>query len=192
MPNPDARRWNKRYAVEGKDRISNTPSRLLVQFAHLLPKQGLALDAACGLGNNGRYLATTGLVVIGLDISIIGLTMAVNLSRQQNLPFYGAVIDLNNLWLPKDNFDLIINFRYLERSTLPMYQQALKPGGMIIYETFVTADQQIEHPEYYLRPGELLKAFAQYIIIYHAQKPEKHRVMEQFIARKPHSNSCSN
>lgn len=191
MPYPDARRWDARYAQE-KDRwLEHEPRRLLVEFVHLLPESGLALDAASGVGVNSLFLARRGLRVIALDISEIALSLALKHARAEGLPVSAAVYDLSAPWLPKAAFDVILNFHFLERATLPVFREALKPGGLLYFETFMKIGDEIEQPEYYLDPGELLAAYRDFEII-HSQEmrlpaTENHppRGMAQLVARKP-------
>jgi SAM-dependent methyltransferase len=191
MPHPDAERWNKRYEAEGQSWLANSPRRLLLEQAHLLPERGLALDAAAGVAVNGRFLAERGLHVIALDIAEVGLRLARQEAQARSLPLEAAVLDLAHLWLPAGTFDVILNFRFLERSTLPVYHRALKPGGLLFFETFVAAEGSLSHPDYYLQPGELRAACADFVIIHtaHWQTPtggtHAARTVEQLVARKP-------
>lgn len=187
MPHPDARRWNQRYREEGHQRVNKPPNRLLVANRPHLPERGLALDAACGLGVNCRYLASLGLTVLGLDISLVGLRMGLQAAHDRGVDFAAAVVDLQRLWLPEAHFDLIVNFRYLERGTFPLYDRALKPGGLLVFETFLYTEQAAgasDNPEHYLRPGELRRAFAGYEVLHSGRHAAHDRTLEQLVARK--------
>jgi SAM-dependent methyltransferase len=191
MPQPDAERWNKRYEEEGQSWLGRSPRRLLLEQAHLLPERGLALDAAAGVAVNGRFLAERGLRVIALDIAEVGLRLARQEAQARSLPLEAAVLDLAHLWLPANTFDVILNFRFLERATLPVYHRALKPGGLLFFETFVAAEGNLPHSDYYLQPGELRASYADFVILHSAQQQtpasDAHpaRTVEQFVARKP-------
>ncbi len=191
MPHPDARRWDERYAQE-KDRwLDHDPRQLLVEYAHLLPKHGLALDAASGVGVNSLFLARRGLHVIALDISEIALRLAIRQARAEGLSLSAAVYDLSSPWLPTSFFDVILNFHFLERATLPSFRRALKPGGLLFFETFMKTGGEIDQPEYYLEPGELQAAYQDFEIIHTREMllpaTENHppRGMAQLVARKP-------
>jgi hypothetical protein len=97
---------------------------------------------------------------------MIALQMAMERARQEQLTFAAAVLDLSNPWLPPDHFDVIANFRFLERATFPVYRQALKTGGLIFFETFLKLEPELPNPGYYLDPGELLSAFQDYEILH--------------------------
>jgi hypothetical protein len=45
IDHPDAMKWNGRYQTECSYRQQRSPSQLLQDFAHLLPKNGPVLDA---------------------------------------------------------------------------------------------------------------------------------------------------
>lgn len=190
MGQSDATRWNQRYAKDGGIWQGRQPRDMLVQFAHLLPSSGLALDAAAGVALHGLFLAKRGLHVIALDVSEVGLQLARESALKRGLWLETAVLDLAQPWLPTSYFDVIVNFRFLERATFPVYQQALKPGGLLFFETFVKIDPQGDYPEHYLNPGELRAAFANFTVIHHDQteildnqsRPVK--MAEQLIAQK--------
>jgi len=191
MSHTDARRWNERYAQE-KDRwLEHEPRRLLVEYAHLLPASGLALDAASGVGINSLFVARRGLRVIALDISEIALRLAVRQARSEGLPVSAAVYDLSTPWLPEAVFDVILNFHFLERATLPVFRRALKPGGLLFFETFVKTGGEIEQPDYYLDPGELQAAYRGFEILHYeemrlpATETHSERGLAQLVARKP-------
>jgi hypothetical protein len=42
--------------------------------------------------------------------------------------------------LMPDRFDVILNFYYLSRLLWDTYRKALKPGGLLFFETFVRDD----------------------------------------------------
>ncbi len=187
MPHPDAERWNARYAADLENWLAQTPRQLLREHAQLLPKRGIALDAAAGVATNGLYLAGRGYRVIALDISEYGLKLARQRARKRSLQLDAAVCDLKKLWLPKEYFDVILNFHFLERAAFESYRRALKPGGWLIFETFLQRGEAAENLDYYLEPGELRQAFEDFEIFYwHEQDlSERKRVTAQLVARKP-------
>lgn len=190
MAHDDAVRWDQRYTEDGSLWQGRRPRRLLRQFAHLLPDRGLALDAAAGVALHGLFLAERGLHVVALDISEVGLRLARESAMERGLWLETAVLDLAHPWLPANYFDVIVNFRFLERATFPVYRQALKPGGLLFFETFIKIDAQGDYPDHYLDPGELRAAFADFSLIHHGQTeildeqscPIK--TTEQLVARK--------
>jgi len=191
MPNQDAQRWNDRYAHDGGLWQKRRPRQLLLDYAHLLPKTGLALDAASGVALHGLFLAERGLHVIALDISEIGLRFALESARAKGVWLETAVVDLANPWLPTNTFDVIVNFRFLERPAFPIYWRALKPGGLLLFETFLKTEANQDYPDHYLSAGELRNAFGGWEVLHSAvveqSKPDldRRKVTEQLIARKP-------
>ena len=158
MPLQDAIRWNTRYQEESRASFER-PRPFLVENAGHLPPQGLALDAAMGLGGNAAFLLQRGLRVVGVDISIIALRQA-----KAQLPTLMAVLaDLTRFHLPPNSFDVILNFYYLQRDLWPAYLRALRPSGLLLIET-LTEEMRVIHPEispaYLLQPGELRQAFS--------------------------------
>lgn len=187
MPHPDAERWNARYVADRENWLAHSPRQLLRDHAYLLPKRGIALDAAAGVATNGLYLAERGYYVIALDISEYGLRLARRRASERSLRLDTVVCDLKNLWLPQECFDVILNFHFLERAAFEPYRRSLKPGGWLIFETFLQREEIVENPDYYLEPGELRQAFDDFEIFYwHEQDlSERKRVTAQLVARKP-------
>ena len=66
------------------------------------------------------------------------------------------------------DFDGIVVTNYLYRPLLPAVSAALAPGGVLIYETFAVGNERLgrpSNPDFLLRPGELLEAFAALTIV---------------------------
>jgi len=155
----DAMRWDERYRNYARYDTYERPRPFLVEHAHLLPSTGLALDAAMGLGGNAGFLLERGLRVVGLDISGVALRRARN-----RLPGLMAVqSDLNFPPLQSSNFDVILNFFYLQRELWPFYLRSLRPGGYLMIETLTMdmLERQPEiNPQFLLQPGELIEVFS--------------------------------
>lgn len=189
--NDDAQRWNERYTEDGRNWLNTQPRQLLLDYLPKLPKNGLALDAAAGVGTHSLLLAEHGLHVIALDISEVGLRLAKEQAQKAGLNLDTAVYDLSRPYFPPHSFDVILNFRFLERATFPTYRRALKPGGWLIFETFVQTDTAVPHPDYFLKPNELHDAFADFAIIHYAEtavrgsRSQKMKTVAQLVACKP-------
>lgn len=191
MSNPAAARWDERYRRETEFWLERQPRQLLIDFTHLLPNEGRALDAASGVANNGLYLAQRGLEVFTLDISEYALKLAKQRARSAKVALNAAVVDLSLPWLPEKYFDVIVNFHFLERETFSVYRKTLKSGGLIFFDTFTKQANQGDAPEYYLDPGELLSKFRDYDLIYYNEEQQEssehhsERGIAQLVARKP-------
>ena len=72
--------------------------------------------------------------------------------------------DLEAYSLIVAQFDVVLCFYYLQRSLFDLVQQALRPGGMLVYDTYTLDQLDFSHgprnPEHLLRPGELREAFS--------------------------------
>jgi tellurite methyltransferase len=153
----DKERWNHKYEGEtylfGRD-----PIPFLKDHVDLLPK-GTALDLAMGEGRNGVFLATKGLRVTGVDISEAGFKKAKALAAENNVSLTTVVADLEQYTIPPNTFDLIICTYYLQRDLFPKIISAVKPGGIVVIETY-TVDHLQYRPnfnrEFLLERNELL------------------------------------
>jgi hypothetical protein len=71
-------------------------------------------------------------------------------------------------WPLGDGYDAIVVTNYLYRPLLPAIALALAPDGILIYETFACGNERLgrpRSPDFLLRPGELLEAFATLTVI---------------------------
>lgn len=194
MPHPEANRWDEKYRRESDFWLEMEPRWLLTSFVHLFQKEGRALDAACGVGINAIFLAQHGLRVFGIDISEFALRLANERAQELGFPIETIVADLSKPWLPAEYFDVIINFHFLERATFPVYCQALKPGGLVLFDTFTSRSNTVKSPTYYLQPEELRHSFQDFEIIHYAEeilvsgRSHEERGVAQLVARKPAPN----
>jgi tellurite methyltransferase len=136
------------------------PAGWLIASLDLLPRRGEALDVACGRGRNALALARAGLRVHAIDRDADALAGLRSEAERQGLPISVETMDLETGTpdLARETYDVIAVFKYLHRPLFPVLLPALRPGGLLIYETF-TVDQAArgrpKNPLFLLERGEL-------------------------------------
>lgn len=133
------------------------PSAWIARFAPLVPPGARLLDLACGSGRHLRLFLDRGCIVTGVDIDLRGVA---DLAGQPGVSLLQADLENGNPW-PETlaDFDAVIVTNYLYRPLLPHLLAALKPGGILLYETFAMGNQRFGRPAspaFLLRAGELL------------------------------------
>ena len=132
----------------------------------LLPEQGKVLDVAMGTGRNAVYLAQRGYEVDGIDISHEAIEAALALAQKEGVLINAKPADLESGYiLPQNVYDVIICFNYLHRPLTGQIKYALKPGGIVAYETFITDQAQFgrpRNPDHLLKHNELLDMFCDF------------------------------
>lgn len=154
------KRWDDRYRGMG---LPGAPATVLLENAHLLPRHGTALDLACGLGANALLLAEQGLTTHAWDISPVAIDKLRHIADERGLPVIGEVKDALRDAIPPMRFDVVVVAHYLERALTRPLIDALKPGGLLFYQTFTSTavnNEGPERPEWRLADGELLTMFA--------------------------------
>lgn len=144
------------------------PSPWVRRFAPLIRRGGRVLDLAAGGGRHTRLLLDMGFAVTAVDRDVAQL--------QQ---FAGTRCDVRELGLETgdpagvmaqlgDGFGGIVATNYLHRPLFAGLGAALAPGGVLIYETFAAGNERLgrpRNPDFLLRPGELLDAFAALTVV---------------------------
>lgn len=161
----DKQRWNERYL---ENPMPETVSPLLERYiGHA--KVGQAIDVACGTGRNTHYLAEKGFTVDAVDISDHALKSVKNSSMIKKVD-----ADLDKYNLTPNKYDLIVNINYLNRRLVSQMKDALKSGGLLIFETFIVAHGDFNMPtmnlDFLLRKNELLHSFIGLEVIYYEEK----------------------
>lgn len=181
MSEQDRHRWDRKW----QERRGTTAVNPLLRSHRRWWTGGLALDVACGQGQNAIWLAHHGYHVLGVDISRVALAVAQTKARQQGVEqLVFAQVDLDQ-WRPTVlTYDLICVFRFLDRTLFPALEAALRPGGFLVYQTRHSGRLLSEpdaNPEYLLQPGELRRAFSTLTLYWY----EAGRENASLIARKP-------
>jgi tellurite methyltransferase len=164
----DRIRWDRQH---GETERAQAPSGFLQEIIdgdHWNLAPGKALDIATGKGRNALFLAARGFQVTGIDISPVGLAQGRLQAEELSLSIAWQEADLENLLLARAEYDLVVNFNYLQRSLIPQIKGALKPGGYVIFETYLIDQQAIGHPQnprYLLAHNELLHHFRELRIL---------------------------
>ena len=135
-------------------------SAWVARHAPLIRPGGRVLDVASGAGRHARFLAAMGLQVTAVDrdaAALAGMAGTPGIEgveadlESQPWPFAGA------------RFDAVVVTRYLHRPLFGALARAVADDGVLLYETFAVGQEQLgrpRRPEFLLRPGELLEAFA--------------------------------
>lgn len=186
----DRPQWESRYRERPEDAV-RPPSQFLVEQCPHLPC-GRALDVASGDGRHALYLARRGWVVDAIDFAYAGLARLLAIARRDRLPVAALQADLESFPLPRAHYDVIVNVRYLQRSLVEVLKRALRPGGMIVFETFLRDQQQLGHPRnpaFLLERGELAERFNDFeILVCHEGRCETESgpaFLAHLLARRP-------
>ncbi len=144
------------------------PAALLVEFRDRLPK-GRVLDVAMGYGRHALYLAAAGWEVDAVERDPEAVAACRAEARRRGLSINVIEADLDVYRPPASTYDLITCFYFLDRALIPHIRDALKPGGVIIYETFSIENQRRfgapRRTEFCLQPNELLTLFEGFLIM---------------------------
>ena len=164
------KKWNERYrAATGEGQAS----RVLKENLHLLPDNGCALDLACGLGGNAILLAQQGLKVDAWDVADVPIAALQEIALKRQLCIQAEVRDVEANPPVPETFDVIIVSYFLDRDIIPALVQALKPGGLIYYQTFIrqrVSDRGPQRAEFRLADQELLQLFSGLQVLFYREE----------------------
>ena len=155
-------KWNQRYS-EASPSGKPAACAALREYAFLLPETGTALDLACGRGGNALFLARRGLQAHAWDISKEAIEALDREAEAEGLSVVTEVRDVQESPPAPGTFDVICVSFYLERDICGALTEALRPGGLLYYQTFIhekVTDEGPNNPAYRLGPNELLGLFA--------------------------------
>jgi SAM-dependent methyltransferase len=134
---------------------TEAPSGWVLRWAPLV-ERGPLLDLACGGGRHARLFASRGLEVVAVDRESPVFA--------EKVEFVKADLEDGSPWpLAGRRFAAIVVTNYLHRPLFPRIAESLEEGGVLIYETFMIGNERYgrpSNPQFLLRPGELLEAFA--------------------------------
>jgi 2-polyprenyl-3-methyl-5-hydroxy-6-metoxy-1,4-benzoquinol methylase len=165
-----AKKWDAIYSNQAETSV--TVAVVLAQHIFLLPKTGVALDLACGLASNAILLAKCGLDVQAWDISSVAIAKVQQLAQTQGLTIMAQQVDIQHTPLPESCFDVIVISRFLDRSLSHGIMAALKPNGLLFYQTYTQqkiTDSPPHNPDFLLAENELLHLFAPLKVLFYQE-----------------------
>jgi len=166
------------------------PTRWLVDHQHFLPRAGTALDVACGRGRNAIWLAQRGLETLAIDRDAAALEDLRRTADALGLSLKTEAIDLEggDRRLPTAGADVVVVVHYLHRLLFPGLIEALRPGGVLVYETFTQAQAargKPTNPAFLLSPGELRTLVAPLELLVEREGDFEGKMLASVIARRP-------
>jgi SAM-dependent methyltransferase len=158
MNRDDLARWEERH----RGAAPGSPEPSLVEMLPLLPR-GLVLDVAAGTGRNSIEMSRNGFTVVAVDFSPTAMRSLAAAARSESLSIMPLVADLETSLPFRTNvFDTIINISYLDHGLIPSLKQALRPGGFLLFDTFLINQAESGHPR---DPRFLLKHYELYDLL---------------------------
>ncbi len=145
-----------------------------------VPEHARALDLATGRGRHAAVAARAGYQTFIVDRALDVLCDTTARLERQGFAVKAWCADLEVTPLPRNWFDLVIVTRYLQRSLCQAITESLRPGGVLIYETFT--ERQRRHgrgptsPEFLLASGELPKRFRDLEMMFYEEVDEPEAV----------------
>ncbi len=140
-----------------------------------------------------RWLARRGWQVSGIDASAEALRLAAEAISAAGLDEQCRLIaaDLDS-WRPEAcRYDLVTCFFFLDRTLMPALCDSIKPGGLLIMETFNrrwSVRRPQANPAFLLEEGELVQmatGWGWQILQSYSNGPEVDRPTDAIVARRP-------
>ncbi len=194
--------WDARHR-EAAPNAPAEPASIVSEWLPLLP-DGPALDLACGTGRNTLLLAERRHWVTAVDWSQTALDILENRARKAKIHVTRAdaaemaasrvrgirliQANLEEIKLPEGAFSLILCLQYLQRSLFSEMARALRPGGMLLFETFTRAQLNYSggprNPAHLLEAGELRTAFPELHLLFYRELSAGQGIAS-LVAQKP-------
>jgi tellurite methyltransferase len=180
--------WDAKHRLVAEAHPSE-PASIVRELLPLLPV-GPALDIACGTGRHALFLAARGQHVTAVDFSGVALDILEVRARSMGAPvrrrkslheagrsFRGGLeliqTDLERTEFPERCYDLIVCIQFLQRSLFPQMTRALRPDGVLLFETYTRAQLEFpggpRNPAYLLETGELREAFPELSVMFYRE-----------------------
>ena len=168
--------------------MQEAPSEWVMKFAPLIASGGSVLDLACGNGRHALWLAGQGYSVDAIDRNAEAVAA---MTGMPNINILIADLETADGYEFAHRYDGIIVSRYLHRPLLKTLAEILKPGGVLIYETFMQGNERYgkpSNPDFLLKPGELQDIYSPLLNIVAFEQGEvdlpKPAVMQRICAVK--------
>jgi len=166
------------------------PLPWIVQWAGLVPPQVPVLDLAAGRGRHALFFAERGHKVTAVDRD------TGDLPTHPNIEPVTADLEDGSPWpLAGRRFGAAVVTNYLHHPLMPALLDAIEPGGVLLYQTFMEGNERFgkpSRPEFLLKDGELLELvrgrFS--VIAYEARLVSAPMAMVQRIAARKLSSSA--
>jgi 2-polyprenyl-3-methyl-5-hydroxy-6-metoxy-1,4-benzoquinol methylase len=168
MSTDDQQRWDEKHYQELGLETAASFLREVLSLSSWEIHAGKALDIATGKGRNAIFLAQKGFDVEGVDISQVALEEGRRRAGKLGVSVNFRQADLEEIALPEGVYDLVVNINYLQRSLVPQIKKALKPGGHVVFDTYLIDQQALGHPRnpaYLLTHNELLDLFRDFRVL---------------------------
>jgi tellurite methyltransferase len=180
--------WDAKHRLAAETPPSE-PASIVRELLPLLPA-GPALDIACGTGRHSLLLAARGQHVTAVDFSGAALNILEDRARSMHVPVRRSEMlheagrpshrgielmqaDLERVRLPEVRYDLILCIQYLQRSLFSQMARALRPNGVLLFETYTRAQLEFaggpRNPSYLLETGELREAFPELCVVFYRE-----------------------
>ena len=143
-----------------------------------------ALDVACGSGRHACFFAERGVQVVAVDRDAVALQ---SLADAVGVQVEHHDIEANAWPYAPQSFDAVIVCNYLWRPTFDSLLATLKPGGVLLYETFMDGNERYgkpSRPDFLLRSNELILRVHQAFRIAAFEEGDELNSSEEIVAVK--------
>jgi tellurite methyltransferase len=139
MSSEDKVHWDHAYATLSTCEVS-APARFLAENLSLLIP-GRTLDIAAGRGRNAVFLAAHGHRVLAVDVARTALEA---IAPRSGIDV--AQVDLDRPCFRARSVDNVVSINFLDRRLFPEMVGWLKPGGLLLFDTFLIDQASRGHP----------------------------------------------
>jgi SAM-dependent methyltransferase len=153
MSESDRHHWQNTYACHCGTLVG--PAPFLVDHVRLL-RPGRTLDLAAGFGRNALFLAERGHRVVAADVAREALQQL----RRRSRTVEAVQVDLDHPSFRISSFDNVVCINFLDRRLFPAMLRWLRPGGVLLVDTFLVDQREVGHPRnpaFLLDHNELLE-----------------------------------
>ena len=131
-------------------------SEWIQKYIVKINKKKVLLDLACGDGRHSIYAFNKNYDVLSTDLDFKKLKI---IKKKHNVMAININFETNYNWPFEDkSLDVVIVTNYLYRNLFKNIINALKPNGILIYETFTIENREFGKPfnkDFLLNPQEL-------------------------------------
>lgn len=185
----DRERWSARYAESTEER--RAASAWVVETANRLPAGALVVELAAGTGRHALAIAAAGRPIVAVDFIEAAVRRAVRSGGADQGTVHGVVADVEALPFAPGTLDAVVCVNFLDRALVPRFGALLRPGGIMIYETYTL--EHLAHaaagrvrgprnPGYSLRPGELRELVAPLAVLAYREGFVRDEAGERYVA----------